>query len=445
MDLILQVPPDPPGTAPQRGFIDPKHAHLLKTVISVAKLIGEKMFAIQDCLDKDVECTPERERKVEATVKAMLAGGQIKLGYVSAEEFKAMVKAELFGLGPLERFTRSTEISEIMVNGPYIIFVEQGGKLRETGHKFLDDEHVMRVIQRIVRPLGRQVGPKSPLVDGRLPDGSRVNAAVAPCTLDGPSITIRKFSRNRIGLDQLVAWGSMTPAMAEFLKAIVSTRHNIIVSGGTGSGKTTLINALSEYIDPGERVVTIEDAAELQLTQRNVVRLESKKPSIEDPSEVTIRDCLVNALRMRPERILIGECRSAEALDMLQAMNTGHDGSMTTVHANTPRDSISRIETLALMGGLNLPLHVLRKQIASAVHFIVQASRLRDGSRKVTHITEVQGMEGQTITLGNIFTFEEEGFRGGKIVGRHKAAGIRPQAMETIEMSGIKLPPRIFF
>ncbi|MCA9567019.1 MAG: CpaF family protein [Myxococcales bacterium] len=444
-DLVIPVTPDPPGTPPQRGFIDRQHAHLLKTAISVAKLIGEKMFGIEDCLDKDIEYTEDRAKKVDATVKAMLAGGQIKLGRVAPDEFRDMVMAELFGLGPLERFTRSDQISEIMVNGPYVIFVEQNGKLTETGHKFLDDEHVLRVIQRIVRPLGREVGPQSPLVDGRLPDGSRVNAAVAPCTLDGPSITIRKFAKHHISLDQLIAWGAMTPGMGEFLKAIVSTRHNIIVSGGTGSGKTTLINALSEFIDPGERVVTIEDAAELKLTQRNVVRMESKKPSIEDRSEVTIRDCLVNALRMRPERILIGECRSSEALDMLQAMNTGHDGSMTTVHANTPRDALSRIETLSMMGGVNLPLNVLRKQMASAVHFIVQAARLRDGSRKVTHITEVQGMEGQTITLGDIFVFDEEGVRGGKIIGKHRACGIRPNAMEVIEMSGIRLPQRIFF
>jgi pilus assembly protein CpaF len=444
-DLMRPIQPDPPGTPPQRGHIAPKHAHLLKTAISVAKLIGEKMFAIPDCLDRDVERTPDRERKVEATIKAMMAGGQIKLGNVSPQEFKDMVMSELFGLGPLDRFVRSNEISEIMVNGPYIVFVEQGGRLTETGHKFLDDDHVMRVLNRIVRPLGREVGPKTPLVDGRLADGSRVNAAVAPVTLDGPSITIRKFSRKKIGLDQLVAWGSMTPQMAEFLRAVVSTRHNIIVSGGTGSGKTTLINALSEHINEGERVVTIEDAAELQLTQRNVVRLESKKPSFEDPSEVTIRDCLVNSLRMRPERILIGECRSHEALDMLQAMNTGHDGSMTTVHANNPRDSLSRIETLSMMGGIALPLNVIRKQIASAVHFIVQASRLRDGSRKVTHITEVQGMEGSTVTLGNIFVFDEQGVRNGKVVGQHKACGIRPQAMETIELAGIRLPPRLFF
>ena len=294
-------------------------------------------------------------------------------------------------------------------------------------------------------PIGRSVGPDNPLVDARLPDGSRVNAAVKPCTLDGPSITIRKFKRQSIGMKDLVKFGSMSPQMAMFLEAVVKTRHNIVVSGGTGSGKTTLINAMSAFISEDERVVTIEDAAELQLTQRNVVRMESKKPTFDDPVEVTIRDCLVNALRMRPERILIGECRAAEALDMMQAMNTGHDGSMTTVHANNPRESFSRLETLALMGGLALPLPVIRRQLASAVNFIVQASRLRDGSRRVTHITEVQGMESETVTLSDIFVFQEEGMRNNRVQGRHVACGNRPKAMERIAQHGIRIPTNLFF
>ena len=436
---------EPFGTPPQRGMIDPEHAKRIRTVIQLARMIGEKMLGIPDVLDKDVERTPEREKKIAATVKAMKMSGKLGFADMSVEELARQVSAELFGFGPLDRFIENDEISEIMVNGPYIIFVELDGKMTETGHKFLDDEHVTRVIQRIVRPLGRNVGPNDPLVDARLPDGSRVNAAVSPCTLDGPSITIRKFKRSKIELGDLVNFGSMSPQMAEFLKALVATRHNVVVSGGTGSGKTTLINAMSRFINNDERVVTIEDAAELQLTQRNVVRMESKKPTREDPVEITIRDCLVNSLRMRPERILIGECRSAEALDMLQAMNTGHDGSMTTVHSNSPRDSISRLETLALMGGIGLPIDVIRKQIATAVHFIVQASRLRDGSRKVTYITEVQGMEGKTVTLSDIFRFEETGMRDGKVVGKHMGCGNRPKAMENIERHGIRLPPNLFF
>jgi pilus assembly protein CpaF len=436
---------EPFGTPPQRGLITPEHAKQLQLIIQIAKMIGEKVFGIPDVLNKDIERNKERERKTRSAVMAMAKGGQLKALDMPPEAIAELVADELFGLGPIERFTKNEDISEIMVNGPYIIFVEMDGKLTETGHKFLDDEHLQRVIQRIVRPLGREAGPGNPLVDARLPDGSRVNAAVSPCTLDGPSVTIRKFKRQKITLNDLVGFGSMTPQMAQFLEAIVATRHNIVVSGGTGSGKTTLINAMSAFINDDERVVTIEDAAELQLTQRNVVRMESKKATHEDPVTVSIRDCLVNALRMRPERILIGECRAAEALDMLQAMNTGHDGSMTTVHANSPRDSISRLETLALMGGIGLPMDVIRRQIATAVHFIVQASRLRDGSRKVTHITEVQGMEGQTVTLSDIFRFEESGMQGDRIVGRHRGCGNRPQAMATIERHGFNLPPNLFF
>jgi pilus assembly protein CpaF len=444
-ELVIPVEPDPPDAPPQRGYIDPRHAWHLRTVIQVAKVIGEKILGIPEPLEENLEPTPERQEKVELAIRTMAERGQLKLGDMSLQEMIELVSAELFGLGPIERFLAHDEVSEIMVNGPFIVFIERRGKLTETGHKFLDDEHVERIIRRIVRRVGRTVGPESPLVDARLPDGSRVNAAVAPCTLDGPSITIRKFSRRKLTLQDLVQYGSMSPPMLEFLAAVVQCRKNIVVSGGTGSGKTTLINALSHFIPEGERVVTIEDAAELQLGQRNVVRMESKKPTFDNPSQVTIRDCLVNALRMRPERILIGECRSSEALDMLQAMNTGHDGSMTTVHANNPRDTISRLETLALMGGVDLPLPVIRKQIASAVHLIVQVSRMRDGSRRVTHVTEIQGMEGDIVVLGDIFVFQEEGMRGDKIVGRYKGGGTRPKCMEDLERHGIKLPAQMFF
>jgi pilus assembly protein CpaF len=336
-------------------------------------------------------------------------------------------------------------ISEIMVNGPYIVFVENSGKLVESGYKFLDDDHVERIIKRIVKPLGRVVDEDHPLVDARLPDGSRVNAVIRPCAIDGPNMTIRKFSRERLTIPDLLKFGSLNENMARFLEAAVVSRRNIIVSGGTGSGKTTLINVLSGYIPEHERTVTIEDAAELQLKQRNVVRLETKKPTPDNPQEVTIRDCVVNALRMRPERIVVGECRSGEALDMLQAMNTGHDGSMTTIHSNSPRDCISRLETLVLMAGVDLPLSVVRKQIASAIHIIVQAGRLRDGSRKVTYITEIQGMEGDTIIMSDIFKFVDQGDGPeGKMSGQHEASGRRPNCFKFFQQYGYDLPPSVF-
>ena len=436
---------EPRGTPPQRGFIEPDHAQQLGRVIKVARVIGEKVLGIKDPLDHDIERTPEREAKVDSTVRMMAKSGQLKgFGRMHPDQVLELVKAELFAYGPLQRFIDAPDISEIMVNGPYIVFMEREGKMEESGHKFLDDAHVERIIQRIVRPVGRTIGPHNPLVDARLPDGSRVNAAVAPCTLDGPTLTIRKFSRHAMSLTDLVGKGALSRNMADFLKIIVAARKNIVVSGSTGSGKTTLINALSEHISEDERVVTIEDAAELSLTQRNVVRLETKRPSVEDPIEVSVRDCLANALRMRPERILIGECRGAEALDMLQAMNTGHDGSMTTVHSNTPRDSVSRLETLALMGGLALPVPVIRRQLASAVHFIVQTSRMRDGSRKVTHITEVQGMEGEIVTLSDVFVYHEGGMDGGRVSGEHRSSGNRPRCIDELKRQGVDVPGHLF-
>jgi pilus assembly protein CpaF len=442
-DLVVPVVRDPPGTPAQRGAIDPKHAWHLKTVLQAATVLGTKVLGVDNPLDADLERTAERVGKVEQALKVMAKPGT--LGELDPKTFGELVMAELFGFGPLDRFLADPTISEIMVNGPYIVFIERQGKLVESGHKFLDDAHVERIIRRIVRPLGRTIGPSSPLVDARLPDGSRVNAAVAPCTLDGPSITIRKFMANKMGLNDLVDRGALSAEMAKFLAAIVGGRQNVVVSGGTGSGKTTLINALSQFINDGERVVTIEDAAELKLVQRNVVRLETKRATLDNPHAVTIRDCLANALRMRPERILIGECRGAEALDMLQAMNTGHDGSMTTVHANNPRDSISRLETLALMGGLDLPLLVIRRQIAAAVGFIVQVQRMRDGSRKVTHITEVQRMEGEVVVLSDIFVFKEEGGQSGKVEGRHSPTGNRPSCIDELARHGHTFPPNFFF
>ncbi len=352
---------------------------------------------------------------------------------------------EFFGFGPIQPLLDDPSVNEVMVNGPQRVYIERKGKLVLTQVKFDDDAHVRRVIDRIILPLGRRVDPDSPLVDARLPDGSRVNAVIPPVAVDGPSITIRKFSTKRLNVDDLIQFGSMTPQIAEFLKACVVSRMNVVVSGGTGSGKTTLLNVLSGFIPDDERIVTIEDAAELNLSQDHVVRLEAKKPNIEGKGEVTIRELVKNSLRMRPERIVVGECRGGEALDMLQAMNTGHYGSLTTLHANSPRDAISRMETMSLMAGLDFPLKVIREQIASAVEVIVQQSRLRDGSRRVTQVTEVVGMEGDTVVLQDIFKFVEEGAGPeGQIVGSMRATGLRPIFTPKLEAAGFKLPAEIF-
>ncbi len=356
------------------------------------------------------------------------------------------IEDELLGFGPLEPLLRDPEVTEIMVNGPHLVFVEKAGRLIETDVKFRDDAHVMRIIERIIRPLGRHIDRKWPMVDARLPDGSRVNAIIPPCAIDGPTLTIRRFSKEKLGVDDLIRFGSMTPQMAEFLRACVVSRLNIVVSGGTGSGKTTLLNILSRFIPDGERIVTIEDAAELQLQQRHVVRLEAKPAEVDGTGRVSIRDLVINALRMRPDRIVVGEVRGGEALDMLQAMNTGHDGSLTTAHANSPRDCLARLETMALMAGMELPLKVIREQIASAVDLIVQTSRLRDGSRKVVQISEIQGMEGDTIVMQDIFIFREHGLDPdtGKVVGEFMPTGVRPRFTPRLEQAGFKLPPEIF-
>jgi pilus assembly protein CpaF len=329
-----------------------------------------------------------------------------------------------------------------MVNGPNNVYVERKGKLTKTEITFDNNEHVMKVIEKIILPLGRYINAESPTVDARLPDGSRVNAVIAPVAIDGPSITIRKFSKEKLKIEDLIRLESLTDHMAEFLRACVLTKLNIVISGGTGSGKTTLLNVLSGYIPQEERIVTIEDAAELQLQQSHVVRMEAQAPNVEGKGEVTIRDLVRNALRMRPDRIVVGECRGGEALDMLQAMNTGHDGSLTTVHANTSRDATSRLEVLIMMAGMDLPVMVVRQQIASAVDLIVQITRLRDGARKITAITEVSGMEGNTIVLTDIFKFEQTGVaEDGKVEGTMKPTGMRPLFAPRMEAAGFKLKP----
>ncbi len=352
---------------------------------------------------------------------------------------------DLLGYGPIQPLLEDPSVTEVMVNGPNDVYVEKSGKLIKTQVTFADDAHVSHVIDRIILPLGRRIDGDNPTVDARLPDGSRVNAVIPPVAIDGPSITIRKFSRDKLTIEQLIQFGSITENMAEFLRACVVGRLNIVISGGTGSGKTTLLNILSSFIPSDERIVTIEDAAELQLHQDHVVRLETKPPNVEGLGAVHIRDLVRNSLRMRPDRIIVGEVRGGEALDMLQAMNTGHDGSLTTAHANTPRDALSRLETMALMSGLDMPLKVIREQIASAVDLIVQQSRLKDGSRKVTYITEVAGMEGDTVVMTDIFKFGQTGIDDeGKIIGELKPTGIRPLFSERLIAAGFKLTPQVF-
>ncbi len=352
---------------------------------------------------------------------------------------------ELFGFGPIQTLLDDPDISEVMVNGPKSVYVERKGILTKTPVIFEDNDHVLRIIERIITPLGRRVDADSPTVDARLPDGSRVNAIVLPVAIDGPSITIRKFSKDKLTVAQLIDFGSLTEGMAKFLRACVLARLNIVISGGTGSGKTTLLNVMSSFIPEDERIVTIEDAAELQLQQDHIVRLETKPANAEGTGGVTIRDLVRNSLRMRPDRIVIGEVRGGEALDMLQAMNTGHDGSLTTVHSNSPRDAISRLETLVLMAGMDLPIKVVRQQVASAIDLIVQQTRLKDGSRKVVAISEVAGMEGDTIVLSDIFKFEQVGVdENKKILGEMKPTGIRPVFGPRLEAAGFKLSAEVF-
>lgn len=348
---------------------------------------------------------------------------------------------EILGLGPIEPLLKDETITEVMINGPKKVFVERKGKLQLTNVQFHDDAHLMTIIERIVSPLGRRIDEASPLVDARLADGSRVNAIVPPLSLIGPCVTIRKFTKNPLSIDNLVGFGTLSEEMAEFLEACVKARLNIMVSGGTGSGKTTTLNVLSSFIPDQERIVTIEDAAELRLQQQHVVTLESRPANLEGRGAITIRDLVRNSLRMRPDRIIVGEVRSGEALDMLQAMNTGHDGSLTTGHANSPRDILSRLETMVMMAGMELPVRAIREQIASALDLIIQQSRIQDGSRKITYITEVQKMEGDTIVLQDLFTYVQTGINeSGKSVGYYEASGLQPMFLNKFKMNGVELP-----
>lgn len=412
----------------------------LKTKIQ-NKVIGD--------LDIDFTEISEDNEELKAEIQMIIAKNIEKesLNLTSAQKKKVQEELlnEIIGFGPITSFLNDSDVTEIMVNGPKQIFVEKNGKLTLANAVFKDNNHVLHVIKKIVGAIGRRIDESSPMVDARLKNGSRVNAIIPPLAIDGPSLTIRKFAEDPFLVDDLVGFGTLNSKMAELLRACVEGRLNIIVSGGTGSGKTTTLNVLSSFIPEDERIVTIEDAAELQMIQTHVVRLETRPPNIEGKGEIAIRDLVKNSLRMRPDRIVVGEVRSGEALDMLQAMNTGHDGSLTTAHANSPRDMLSRLETMVLMSGMNLPIKAVRDQVSSAVDLIVQQSRLQDGSRKVTYITEVLGMEGDVIILQDIFKFNQRGIDSkGKVIGEFEFTGIIPRFLKQLRNHGIELPQSIF-
>ena len=442
-----RVPPSTPEPAPApAGGIPEEVARLFQEVCAfydahTVRLLEEFRHDIVERLNlkEGVGRSDEamRQKLTEGIWQALTEQGHRLPASLPKERFAQALMDELIDYGPIMPLLRRDDISEVMVNGPERIFVEVRGKMYETGIRFCDEEQLLAVIRRIVEPIGRHVDEASPMVDARLPDGSRVNAVIRPLSLGGAALTIRKFRKDKLTVEDLVGFGSMTPAMGEFLREAVRSRQNIVVSGGTGSGKTTLLNVLSHFIPEGERVITIEDSAELQLQHRNLVRMEARPANVEGTGRVTIRDLVVNTLRMRPDRIIVGECRGAEALDMLQAMNTSHDGSLTTLHANSPREALTRLENMVLMAGFELPVGVIREQIASAVQLIVQQTRLPDGSRKVVAISEVTGCEGDLIMLQDIFSFVRTGMDGDKrVLGYHTGNGIIPDFVRRLDEAG---------
>jgi pilus assembly protein CpaF len=432
---------EPPPTASAAGHSEDEYLQLKNKV-------RERLLERMNLKKLSAQSTGEAElrRMTEEKLDSLIIEFAAELPpTLERRRFKKEIIDDTLGLGPLEDLLEDESVSEIMANSWNQIYVECGGKLQRAGKKFIDDAHLMAVIQRIVAPVGRAINESTPLVDARLKDGSRVNAIIPPLALSGPTLTIRKFSKRRLNADDLMRFGSLNQRMAEFLELAVRERMNVVISGGTGSGKTTLLNILSGFIPNDERIVTVEDAAELRLHQEHVVSLETRPANMEGVGAFSIRDLVKNCLRMRPDRIVVGECRGGEALDMLQAMNTGHDGSLTTAHANSPRDAISRLETMVLMSGMDLPVRAIREQIAAAVNLIVQQSRLPDGSRKITHITEVTGLEGEAITLQDIFTFAQTGFdEAGKVLGEYKAHGVIPNFVQHLASRGVKVNLEIF-
>lgn len=412
------------------------------TYIDLKTSVQNKLIAGLD-LSMDVTQVSEVRQTIQELFEQILDEENIVLSRSERTQLFEQIAAEILGFGPLQPLLEDDEITEVMVNGPTNIYAERNGKIFRVPVTFESDEHLMRIIDRIVAPLGRRIDESSPYVDARLPDGSRVNAVIPPISLVGPIITIRKFAKNPITIDQLIDYGTITPDAVQFIEACVKARLNIIISGGTGSGKTTLLNVLSGFIPEDERIITIENAAELQLRQEHIVTLESRPANIEGRGEITIRQLVINALRMRPDRIIIGEIRDEAAMDMLQAMNTGHDGSMTTAHSNSPRDTLARLETMVLMAGMDLPVSAIREQISSALDLIIHIERLRDGSRRIVTISEVSSMEADKITMTDIFVFKQIGYQDDKVVGHLRATGLHPRFMKKIEKAGIDLPTSI--
>ena len=427
---------------PQRRPVTPDRTST-DTYQDLKNRVQNKLLSTLDT-SMDVTKIAEVRRTIQELFEQILNEENIVLSRNERSRMFEQIAAEILGFGPLQALLEDDSVTEVMVNGAKNIYIERRGKISRAPISFENNEHVMRIIERIVAPLGRRVDESSPFVDARLPDGSRVNAIIPPLSLVGPVITIRKFARNPITVEQLIQFGTLTPEAIQLLDACVKARLNIIISGGTGSGKTTLLNVLSSFIPGDERIVTVENAAELQLRQEHVVTLESRPANIEGRGEITIRQLVTNTLRMRPDRIIVGEVRDDAALDMLQAMNTGHDGSMTTAHSNSPRDTLARLETMVMMAGMDLPIRAIREQVASAIDVIVHQERMRDGTRKVVNITEIAGMEGDVVTMTDIYVFEQTGIENGKIIGRLRPTGLRPRFYEKIEAAGIHLPPALW-
>jgi pilus assembly protein CpaF len=451
VSLSERINSQQPGTVPAPGATGPGTPTPMRQDVAATELrhrihqqlideLGPILFDRR--LSED-----DLRRRVHDQLHAAIALERVPLSAADKARLIQDVSDDILGYGPIDSLLRDDDVSEIMVNGPERVFVERSGKLTKDAEiRFLDEDHVRRVIDKIVSEIGRRIDESTPMVDARLPDGSRVNAVISPLAIGGPFLTIRKFSADPLQIDDLIRYGSLNAHAARFLQACIVGRLNGVVAGGTGTGKTTMLNVLSSFIPDDERIVTVEDAKELQLHQEHVLCMESRPPNVEGRGEVTIRDLVKNCLRMRPDRIVVGECRSGEALDMLQAMNTGHDGSLTTVHANSPRDTLARLETLVLMAGFDLPVRAIREQMASAIDVIVQLSRLRDGTRRVTHITEVQGMEGDVITLQDIFLFDFGAGvdEHGRYRGQLKATGVRPKFAEKLADQGIRLGAEVF-
>ncbi len=441
----LNTRPGPGAVAnlPAAGSVPANLGRVSGDVYHIRDRVQRKLLAETEG-EVDLSHIPQMRQMIETFFNQVLA--EENLVYTRADRTRLLdwVLADILGYGPLEPLLQDDSITEVMVNGHDTIYIERHGLIEKTDVAFENETHLLRIIDRIVSPLGRRVDEASPMVDARLPGGYRVNVIIPPLSVSGATVTIRKFARTPYTAQDLIASGTLTTPITTFLKASVEARINMVISGGTGTGKTTLLNVVSGFIPARERIVTVEDTAELQLNQEHVIRLEYRPPNIEGKGEVPLRQLVINALRMRPDRIIVGESRGGEALDMLQAMNTGHDGSLTTIHSNSPRDTLRRIETMVLMAGMDLPLRAIREQIASAIQLVVHVDRLRDGSRKVVKVSEVQGMEGESVVMQDLFVYEQTGFQNGRVLGTLKSSGLRPKFADKFVQNGIELPPDIF-